>query len=328
MASEQGYIDMLVNGRKSSSKRLIGGSAYKQLHRTYVNKAPEVMVKVSGGGKTTQHVQAHLDYITRNGKIEAINDQGEKINGKEGIREAFDAWDIDASGGQGKNRQAFNIVLSMPAGTSPDGLLDAAQAFARDEFYGQRQYMMVLHTPDTDPNKNAPDHPHVHLVVKAEGLDGQRLHIRKATLEQWRESFAEKLRERGIEANATRRAVRGKTRRGKKVGVLATEKRGQSRVLKEKFKEAREELIGNSNKPRPWEKAIENRRRSTIRQLYGAAAEVEKDMPELAKGLREFAKNLPAEAEKTEMQAIKEAIVKQVHLRRVQDKAQSLDQER
>jgi len=53
-----------------------------------------------------------------------------------------------------------------------------------------------------------------------------RLNPRKADLQAWRESFAEKLREHGIEANATPRAVRGKARRAEKQAVLHIEKRG------------------------------------------------------------------------------------------------------
>jgi len=55
-------------------------------------------------------------------------------------------------------------------------------------------------------------HPHVHMVVKAVSEQGERLNIRKATLRHWRQQFAEKLREQGVPANATERAVRGQSR--------------------------------------------------------------------------------------------------------------------
>ena len=67
-----------------------------------------------------------------------------------------------------------NVVLAMPAGTRPDKVLAAAKAFAREKFGGQYRYVMALHTHQ--------QHPHVHLVVKAEGTDGRRLHIDKAML--------------------------------------------------------------------------------------------------------------------------------------------------
>jgi hypothetical protein len=85
----------------------------------------------------------------------------------------------------------------------PAALQDAVRAFARAEL-GNHRYVMVLHTHQANP--------HVHLAVRAEGRDGRRLNPRKADLRRWRETFAEKLRERGIEAEATRQATRGATR--------------------------------------------------------------------------------------------------------------------
>ena len=63
---------------------------------------------------------------------------------------------------------------------------------------------MVLHDHQANP--------HVHISVRAESKHGKRLNPRKADLHRWRETFAEKLRERGVEAEATRQAARGATR--------------------------------------------------------------------------------------------------------------------
>src|SRR6202034_4894310 len=97
-----------------------------------------------------------------------------------------------------------NIVLSMPAPTPPDKVLAAARVFAREKFGVKHRYAMALHTHQ--------EHPHVHLVVKAEGRDGLRLHINKAMLREWREHFAELMRAQGVPANATARVVRGRTK--------------------------------------------------------------------------------------------------------------------
>ena len=334
MASNDGFdptgshdIDFLVSGRRARTGRLLPAQRRAQLHRTFVQRAPEVMVKVSGGGKTAGHVKAHMDYITRNGQLEAVNDQGEKVSGKEDAKDLCDSWDLDASDGQGKKRQAFNIVLSMPAGTDPNGLFKAVQNFAREEFFGQHQYLMVLHTPETDPHKNAPPHPHVHLVVKAEGFDGKRLYIRKATLEHWRTAFAERLREQGIEANATPRDLRGQTRKSKKPGVYFAEKRGTSTVLKSKFEEARHELQQGEQAPKPWEVAIVNRRRATVHRLLGAADELRKEGDEaMATAIERFAKEMPRPD--TERHQIKRAIVNQVERQRSQQPSQQQDADR
>src|SRR5206468_12841234 len=54
--------------------------------------------------------------------------------------------------------------------------------------------------------------PHVHLSVRAESKSGRRLNPRKADLNRWREVFAERLRDWGIDAEATRQPTRGVAR--------------------------------------------------------------------------------------------------------------------
>ena len=63
---------------------------------------------------------------------------------------------------------------------------------------------MVLHDHQANP--------HVHLSVKAQSRHGQRLNPRKADLQRWRETFAYRLREWGVDAEATRQATRGQQR--------------------------------------------------------------------------------------------------------------------
>ena len=81
---------------------------------------------------------------------------------------------------------------------------------------------MVLHDPATDPKHvktESGKNPHVHLVVKSFSETGERLYIRKDTLQTWREQFAYALREQGIEANATPAAIRGKAKSSAKGAV-------------------------------------------------------------------------------------------------------------
>jgi hypothetical protein len=106
----------------------------------------------------------------------------------------------------GYRREAFNVMLLMPRGTDPRTVLFAAREFAKIEF-ADHHYVMVLHDHQA--------HPHVHLTVKAESRHGQRINPRKADLHRWRERFAEQLRERGIDAEATRQ--------GDAVGNIASE---------------------------------------------------------------------------------------------------------
>jgi hypothetical protein len=68
---------------------------------------------------------------------------------------------------------------------------------------------MVLHTHQANP--------HVHLAVRAEGRDGRRLNPRKQDLRRWREVFAERLRELGIEAEASSQVARGSRHRNERL---------------------------------------------------------------------------------------------------------------
>ena len=79
----------------------------------------------------------------------------------------------------------------------------AAREFAQIEL-ADHKYVMVLHDHQANP--------HVHISVRAESKHGKRLNPRKADLHRWRETFAEKLRGWGIDADATRQATRGRNR--------------------------------------------------------------------------------------------------------------------
>lgn len=189
-----------------------------------VRKVPEVMVKVSGGGTGMRAIKAHMDYISRNGDVALENENGEIIAGKEAVRDLRDEWKNSLYGipEESGKKEAFNIVLSMPPGTDRKAVTDAAKEFAKTEFSGNFQYVFATH----DDEK----HPHVHLCVKAQGIDGTRLNPRKADLQRWREGFAEALREHGIEANATPRLLRGARRRTRRQAALhvdASQRRSQ-----------------------------------------------------------------------------------------------------
>jgi hypothetical protein len=170
-----------------------------------VRRAPQVMVKVTGGGRGMKAIAAHFRYITKNGRLAIEDDRGSVEQGKDALKEIERQWRYGGAYIEdvGNRREAFNIMLSMPRGTDPLIVHKAAREFARIEFADHR-YVMVLHTHQ--------DNPHVHLSVKAESKHGRRLNPRKADLHRWRETFAERLREWGVDAEATRQAVRGAVR--------------------------------------------------------------------------------------------------------------------
>lgn len=180
-----------------------------RIEATVTRRAPQVMVKVTGGGRGMKAIAAHFRYISKNGRLDIEDDRGEIINGADAVRDLADDWRysgglIPEEAADGGRREAFNIMLSMPRGTDPLAVQRAAREFARIELTGHK-YVMVLHDHQANP--------HVHISVRAEDREGRRLNPRKADLRRWRETFAEKLRELGIDAEASRQAARGINRR-------------------------------------------------------------------------------------------------------------------
>ena len=182
----------------------------QRIRATVARRAPQVMVKVTGGGRGMGAIAAHLRYIAKAGRLPIEDDRGAVREGKDALRAIADQWRF---GGTripevSERREAFNIMLSMPAGIDARALQQAAREFAKAELAGHR-CVMVLHTHQANP--------HVHISVRAEGRDGSRLNPRKEDLRRWRETFAERLRAWGIEAEASSQAVRGSRHRDERV---------------------------------------------------------------------------------------------------------------
>ncbi|MGE0642373.1 MAG: hypothetical protein AB7P24_01755 [Nitrospira sp.] len=181
----------------------------RQTLQAMVRRTPQVMVKLVRAPKGMKGISNNLTYISRDGLLEIEDQDGQVIKGKEAVADLKTEW---RDGGMpiaadSTMRDAFHLVLSMPQRTDPLSVQRAVRDFARQEFTGF-QYAMVLHTFETDPDPHPSRHPHVHLTVKAAGLDGVRLNPRKPDLQRWRERFAEALREHGIEATTTSRIHR------------------------------------------------------------------------------------------------------------------------
>jgi hypothetical protein len=198
--------------KDSGQPRLRGQSAKqradairRRIEATAVRRAPQVMVKVTGGGRGMKAIAAHFRYISKNGRLDIADEKGDVTRGREAVRELVDDWRFGGTfiADEGDRREAFNIMLSMPRGTDPLIVQRAAREFAEAEL-ADHKYLMVLHDHQANP--------HVHLSVRAESKHGTRLNPRKADLQRWRETFAEKLRGWGVDAEATRQATRGQTR--------------------------------------------------------------------------------------------------------------------
>lgn len=164
-------------------------------------KTGQVMVKITGGGRSSKSIKSHFDYLSRDGELALRDQDGREIMGKEALADLGWGWKhsgpaLDESGAR---KEAFNIVFSMPEGSDERAVYAAIKSTSETEFAGH-QWVIVQHFDEPQV--------HAHVCVKAEGMDGQRLNPRKADLHRWRERFAYELRERGMEAEATRRKTR------------------------------------------------------------------------------------------------------------------------
>jgi hypothetical protein len=197
---------LLYSALRSGGK---AGQVRAQADRT-ARKVPEVMVKVTnkkGAGRGMSAIREHIDYISRNAKLEIEDQNRDVVNDRDALRQLKDLWQVsgrrripdDAENGRGLD--ALNLMFSMKPGTPPEVVKDAVRDLLQEEFAG-REYLFVLHTDKS--------HPHVHVCLKTEATrDLPRLRHGRKELQRWREGFAENLRQRGVEANATPRPTRG-----------------------------------------------------------------------------------------------------------------------
>jgi hypothetical protein len=265
--------------------------------RRTVSRAPEVMVKVTGGGTKTGAVAAHFAYISRNGELAIETDDGYRVAGRDAQKALLNDWHLELSAGQYRGprdgrvtarrvKLVHNIVFSMPSPTPPEKVLAAARKFAREKFALQHRYAMALHTDQ--------QHPHVHMVVKAESEHGRRLHIDKTMLREWREDFARFMREQGIAANATPRSLRGKNKGKTKDSIFRAQRRGASHAVRARVTDVVNELISTGTVHDPAKSHLLETRRAVVAAWTKTADHLEAQGETiLASEVRYFSRHLP-----------------------------------
>lgn len=316
-ASAVPLLDLVSYARPGPARRdRISVAEREHIVRT-IRRTPEVMVKVlSKGGQDLRAIRRHVDYLRfrEEGELAIETDQGEALAGEGAAKSLLEDWDLDLEGHRrradlearpGRSAKLVHkLMFSMPAGTPPKKVLTAVQNFAREEFALKHRYAMVLHTDEP--------HPHVHLVVKAVSEQGERLHIRKATLRAWRKEFARHLRALGVPANATERTVRGNPHSPKLDGIYRAEQRGESRRTQDRVHAVARELRAGGLRIEPG-KATLVQTREAVQRGWEAVSEllIAEGRPELAAEVARFAAQIPPP--RTDREQIADALRK--HLR-------------
>jgi hypothetical protein len=130
------------------------------------------------------------------------------------------------------------------------------------------------------------------MVVKAE--DGQRLHVDKVMLRQWREDFARMMREQGIAANATPRVVHGRNRDKTRDARFRAQRYGKSTALTATAREIAKELYETKTYRDPARTRLIETRRAVIEQWMTIADTLDaQGETVLAGDVRRFAQHLP-----------------------------------
>jgi hypothetical protein len=245
------------------SHAAVSNRAIRTMERT-ARGVPEVMVRVTGRQHGGGHVLANMTYISRLGhdpekQVDLHTSEGEVLRDGRDMQELARDWQQWETGDEARRQGAtsLSMILSMPADTDPERLKEAALAFAREEF-ANRSWVAALHTDR--------DHPHVHLTVARRDHDGRRFHPDRDDLFRYRQRFAQKLRDRGIEANATPARARGIDPKHEPIAARKIREQGAVPQI-DKSRADRVRRLGETDRGDPVE-AVLAKRQAIVRDTF------------------------------------------------------------
>ena len=160
---------------------------------------PQAVFKISSYSHSAAAVWARVEYVSREGELEAEGPNGELLD-QEQLEEMVDEWSEETRAGQGR-RFAMSAVVSFPQGVDKEKATEAARQFFREAFADNHDYVFA---PHTDAKQF-----HVHVVVQARGHDGRQIRLNRDDIQDLRMLLAEKAAEQGIELDASPRWARG-----------------------------------------------------------------------------------------------------------------------
>ena len=287
-------------------------------------KAPEVMVKITGNSNGLGAVKNHLDYISRNGEVELTDESGNTISGRKEVSDLRANYKAAQIPEESKKREFLHVIFSMPAGTPEREMRKAVLEFCREEF-SNRRYVAAYHD-DTD-------HAHMHVCIGTRDIDradAPRLSPRKDDLFRWRQGFADKLRENGIEAAASERRHRFNYRKPENSVVrqiradnpesaVYNDRRANARAIDKAIKAATRPEAAFSGPPRPPRTpnvvqaqgdALRAALAAGARPLNPHAAAIEKSKEQGLQGWAEVEKNLVEAGETDLAKAVNDLMAK------------------
>lgn len=294
-----GRVSDALRHRIADSHSARSAQALQRLDRT-AKRAPQVVVKITSRIHGAASTLGAFTYVGRIGMSDKEPLGVETSEGKQlmsaqemmVLAREWQQWE-QSDEARRKGATAIAMVFSMPPGTDPEAVRDAVRDFAENDM-ANRRWVMALHTDEA--------HPHVHLVIAGRDNDGRRFNPNREFLQHCRERFAENLRERGIEADATIRMTRGYPAKQDPTPVLKMRERG----AEPEADKGRADMLAPSSDAAEKRLADRERERSAtvenhaaVREVYARAiAELEAhggvDEAERAKALRSFVDGMEA----------------------------------
>lgn len=285
----------------AQAKHAFGGGSQARMNTRAVmtadrtsRRAPEAVVRITGRQHGGGHVLANFSYISRLGhgdesELGLETSEGEVLRDGRDMQllaQEWHGWEMDGDARR-KGATSISMILSMPTGTDPDRLKDAALDFARQEF-ANRSWVASLHIDR--------DHPHVHLTIARRDHDGRRFHPNREDLFRYRQRFAEKLRTRGIEANATPARARGIDPMHEPIAAVKMREKGQVPEI-DKSRIARAERLRAAGREDPVIAMLASRQ-ATVRATYSRSIAELSTSPSavdqhVARSLERFAATMP-----------------------------------
>jgi len=248
--SEDNIFDSLRIDKRKAKDIHLDASVLKEAYRASQN-LPQAVLKVSSYSHGQSRAGAHLSYIARNGDLEVEDPQGNRLQDPEEFKERLEDWAMDFDTRK-DSRDTVNIILSAPEKSELGAVEDSVRDFAKKTFGDSNDYLFAIH--------NDTDHPHGHLMVKMRGYDGEKLNPGRKDLREWRASFAETLRENGVQVDASSRSERGVGRKGTKQKIYHIQKRTIPEVEREAVKEVISDIQNKKNqKEKQWAKAAKQK---------------------------------------------------------------------
>jgi hypothetical protein len=191
---------------RGAGPRIIAPSAAEKARLArLVLGMPEAFFRQTGKPTTRKVLSEHLRYISRNGALPLETPEEQFLIGRPEVDDLAQDWTFVAlheSRRRSISPLARAFVLAAPPGSDPEATRRAGRAFAHERLGETFDFAFALHIDKP--------YPHVHLVARALGRKGERLNLGPADAQNWREHFAAKLREQGVEAQATFGSERGR----------------------------------------------------------------------------------------------------------------------